>query len=221
MKKTATTCNMETCFLCKHSLEGWTSLISSHKKNFHFKKGASIFEEGQPVTGIFFLYEGIVKVHKQWETDKELILHFAKKGDMIGYRGLGDMKLYPVSATALDTVTVCFIELPFFESSLKVNHTLTLFLLKFYINELHDAENRMRNLAHMDVKGRLMEALTQLKKKFGVTKEGFIKLTLSRQNLASYTGTTYETLFRVMQELVKGKNIKLKGKHIRVLKELK
>jgi CRP-like cAMP-binding protein len=221
MKKKEVCCDLKTCFLCKHSLDEWLPLIGAQKKNLEFKKGEVIFEEGQPVAGIYFLFNGIVKVHKRWGREKELILHLAQKGDMIGYRGLGDQKTYPVTATALQPTTVCFIELAFFESTLKVNHLLTYQLLKFYTNELQEAENRMRNLAHMEVKGRIAATLLLLKKRFGQGKDGFIRLIISRQDMASFAGTTYETLFRSMNELANDKIIRITGKKIGIIKEAK
>ena len=77
----------------------------------------------------------------------------------------------------------------------------------------------MRNLAHMPVKGRIANALLYLQQKFGVTSEGSIDIILSRQDLASYTGTTYETLFRVMNELAEENSLKMIGKNIFILNE--
>ncbi len=219
MKKPAAACDLKTCFVCKYSLKGWLPLIETHRENRLFKKGEPIFSKGQPVQGIYFVYTGIVKVYEQWGKEKELILHFAKKGDILGYRGLGDEKIYPVTAIALEPVTVCFIELSFFESSLQVNHPLTYQLLKFYTNELQAAEKRMRNLAHMEVKGRVADMLLLLQKRFGQHKDGFINITLTRQDMASFAGTTYETLFRVMNDLATDKLIKISGRKVGILKE--
>jgi CRP-like cAMP-binding protein len=82
---------------------------------------------------------------------------------------------------------------------------------------LKESEKKMRNLAHMPVKGRIAQALLNFNAKFGTTEDGFIDLTLSRQDLASYTGTTYETVFRIMNELVLEGCLELSGKNIRVL----
>ena len=91
--------------------------------------------------------------------------------------------------------------------------------MMFFASELKESEKRMRNLAHMSVKGRVANALLFLKQKFGTTAEGHIDIVLSRQDLASYTGTTYETLFRTMNELIEENAIKLDGKNILVLQE--
>jgi CRP-like cAMP-binding protein len=219
MKKAAHTCDLQSCFLCSRCKPDWRHAIGNNKQNISFKKGSLIFEEGGAVTGIYFLYKGRVKVHKQWGSDKQLILHFAKEGDMIGYRGLGADRTYPVTATALEEVIVCFIDLVFFETTLQVNPQLTYSLMQFYANELQAAEQRMRNLAHMEVKGRVAETLLMLKNNFGQRDSGSIDITLSRQDMASYSGTTYETFFRVLNDMVKEHIISLDGKTITILQE--
>jgi CRP-like cAMP-binding protein len=221
MKRANNNCDLKSCFLCKGCLPDWLPAIEAHKKNESFKKGTIIFEEGDAVKGLYFLFKGRVKVHKRWGQDKQLILHFAKEGDMLGYRGLGKEKVYPVTATALEEAVVCFIDIPFFESTLQVNHQLTYDLMQFYANELQDAEKRMRDLAHMEVKGRIAETLLMLKENFGQDKAGDINISLTKQDLASYAGTTYETFFRMANELVKEKMIKISGKNIAILKETK
>ena len=91
--------------------------------------------------------------------------------------------------------------------------------MMFFASELKESEKRMRNLAHMNVKGRIANALLYLKQKFGTESNGFIDLSISRQDLASYTGTTYESLFRIMNELVAENAIYTDGKKIRILKD--
>jgi len=221
MKNASNRCDLESCFLCRSCLKEWLPAIEAHKQNLLFKKGEIIFEEGNPVKGIYFLYKGKVKVHKRWGSEKQLILHFAKEGDIIGYRGLGNEKVYPVSASALEEVILCFIDIPFFETTLQVNHKLTYTLMQFYANELQYAERRMGNLVHMEVKGRVAETLLMLERDFGQNSEGFINITLTKQDLAAYAGTTYETFFRMINELEKEKIVRFSGKDIAILKKSK
>ena len=202
MKSNKHQCDLKSCFLCTLCLKEWLPAIDTHRKIIHAKKGTLLFEEGQPVKGIYFIYEGKAKVHKKWGTDKELILRVAGKGAILGHRGLGKSTVYPVSGTALEPVTLCFIDLDFFQATLKVNHDFAFQLMMFFAEELQESEKNMRNLAHMSVKGRVAQALMMLRQKFGATPEGFIAITLSRQDLASLAGTTYETVFRIMNELV-------------------
>jgi CRP-like cAMP-binding protein len=212
-------CDLQRCYFCRSVLKDWIPAVSVNRTNYKFKKGELLFKEGEEVKGIYFVYSGMVKVHKKWSGDKELILRFADRGAIVGHRGLGGDNYYPMSATALEPTTVCFIPLDFFMSSLKVNHDFTLNLLNFFAAELKESEKRMRNMAHMSVKGRLAYALLLLKNKFGVSKENYIDIILSRQDLASYVGATYETVFRTLQELSTDNIISLTGKHISILNE--
>jgi CRP/FNR family transcriptional regulator len=220
MKKSKEKCDLKSCSFCRLCLKEWLPAIDANRQTFKANKGEVIFNEGEKVTGIYFVYDGAIKVHKKWG-DKELILRFAKKGDIFGHRGLGNDIYSPISATAVEPSTVCFIEIDFFLASLKVNEEYLFQLLMFFADELKVSENKMRNLAHMPVKGRVAQALLTLRQKFGTQKDGFIDLTLSRQDLASYTGATYETVFRVLSELAEENAIKQSGKNIGVVDEKK
>jgi CRP-like cAMP-binding protein len=214
MKKLKTGCDVGTCLLCKLCQKEWIPAVAAHRTNYKVEKGEMIFREGDAVKGIFFVYEGAVKVHKHWGEDKELILRFAKKGAIIGHRGLGKDLVYPVSGTAINATTVCFVELDFFQASLKTNHTFLYELMQFFATELKESERNMRNLAHMPVKGRIAQALLTLEEKFGTSEDGFLKIILSRQDLASFAGTTYETTFRILNELSEEKAVAVDGKRI-------
>lgn len=212
-------CDLKTCFMCQLTLKEWHPAIESYKRNFIAKKGEVIIKEGDPVSGVYFVTSGNVKVHKQWG-DKELILRFANDGAIIGHRGISSsISTYPISATALETTKLCFVDIDFFKTTIKVNQEFAYGLLMFYADELHASEKKMRNLALMSVKGRLAVAILGLRDQFGLDAEGFLNLALSRQDLAAFTGATYETVFRTMNELLAEKLIIVKGKQIGILNE--
>ncbi|WP_285056287.1 Crp/Fnr family transcriptional regulator [Pedobacter ginsengisoli] len=218
MKK-HTSCDMQSCLMCQLALKEWKPAIDAHKKNFKAKKGEQIITEGEPVHGVYFVTSGNVKVHKKWG-DKELILRFANQGKIFGHRGLGSKSsVYPISATALEETTICFIDLEFFMATLKVNHDLAFNLMMFYADELQESEKRMRNLALMSVKSRLAVALLNLKAQFGVDVNGSIDVDMSRQDLAAYSGATYETVFRTMNDIMQENLITLNGKRICIVNE--
>ncbi|MBC7537161.1 Crp/Fnr family transcriptional regulator [Pedobacter sp. JCM 36344] len=221
MEKTKYKCDLDTCFLCTNCVSDWKPAIESNKKNYRVKKGQNIFKEGDPVTGIYFVYEGIVKVHKKWDNEKELIIRFAKKGDILGHLGLEGNFIYPVSATALDKVTVCFLPMDFFQSSLNINNGFAIKLMRFFAGELQNSEKQMRNLAHMPVKGRVAQAVITLKTQFGIKGDGVINIEVSKQDLASFSGAAYESLFRTINDLVADNIILVAGKSISIKDEVK
>ncbi|WP_196990043.1 Crp/Fnr family transcriptional regulator [Panacibacter microcysteis] len=83
------------------------------------------------------------------------------------------------------------------------------------------AEKSIRDLALMDVKGRVADTLFMLYKKFGQDDEGYNNITLTRQDMASFAGTIYETFFKITNELVKQKIIRYAGKLVKLLKPIK
>lgn len=200
--------------MCRNCLKQWQPAIAANKVNLKVKRGEVIFNEGDEVKGVYFVYDGVVKVHKKWGPDKELIIRFASKGAIFGHRGLGGNNVYPISATALEDGIVCYVDTEFFESTLKVNTEFTYNLMMFLVSELQESEKKMRNLAHMSVKGRVAQALVSLRDQFGKKEDGSINIELSRQDLASYAGATYETVFRVLNEMLKENLIKTSGKKI-------
>jgi CRP/FNR family transcriptional regulator len=217
MKSKRTVCDLKTCFLCRNCEREWLPAVEANRRNLYFKKGEIIFREGEPMKGMFFVIEGNVKVHKKWGADKELIVRFACTGDILGHRGLGNDTLYSVSATALEPVAVCFIDLDFFHASLKMNQAFLFKLMMFFAEELKVSEKKMRDLAHMQVKGRVAWALISLREKFGEDAAGNINMRISRQNLASYAGTTYESAFRILNDFTEKHIIQVSGNSISIL----
>jgi len=217
MNKPQKGCNLEKCFLCSNTVPEWRETINLHKQNLKFKKGEVIFSEGEPVTGIYFVYSGTAKVHKKWGDDKELIIRFAADGAILGHRGLGSKMVYGVSATAVEPLIVCFVDIKFFEASLKTNSDLSYKLMVLFAEELDISERKMRDLAHMPVKGRVAQALLSLEEQFGKDAEGYINLTLSRHDLAAFSASTYETVFRVIIDLKKENIVTVTGKQIRIV----
>ena len=125
----------------------------------------------------------------------------------------------PKIETAIEAGLVCYIAMDFFESTLNINNNFTRQVMGVLANDLQESEKRMRNLAHMPVKGRVAQALINLQNQFGKTDEGYINIELSRQDLAAFTGAAYESLFRVMNDLVEDKLIAVSGKSILITDE--
>ncbi|MFI5193106.1 MAG: Crp/Fnr family transcriptional regulator [Chitinophagales bacterium] len=205
------------CFLCRYAVTAWQPAIEANAIRKNFKRGEHLFKEGDPVMGFYFVHTGKVKIHKRWGDYKDLIIKFASKMDILGHRGMVGIESYPISATAIEDCSVCFITTDFFNATLLVNHELAYKMVLFYADELHRAELGMRNMVHMDVKSRIADALLKLKDGFGSDSGGLINCNLTRQDVASYAGTTYETLFKTLHELTEEKVIETAGKSISIL----
>jgi len=189
--------------MCRYVLQDWLGQIDLHRKNIKLKKGEQFITEGDSVRGIYFIQSGLVKVHRNLG-DKETIVRFAKKGDIVGHRGIStEQTVYPISATTLDVTQLCFVELPFFLSTLRINPELSYQLMLFFADELHLSEQKMTQLTQLPVKNRLAWSLLLIYRIFGEKNtNGYIGLSLSKKDLSSYVGTTYETVYRMLGELI-------------------
>ena len=209
------TCDLATCFLCRHCMPEWKEVTAMRKKTLLIRKGKALFTEGEEFKGIFFLYSGVVKIHGPWTDGREMIIRFARGGEIAGHRGLVDI-VYPISATALEDTTACFVGNEFLELSMKANPSLTYTLMHFYAMELQKTEKRLRDITHMEVKGRIAGALLDIFQTFGIDDNQFLALKLTRQDIAAYAGTTYETVFKFFAELTATGVITTSGKDIRI-----
>lgn len=219
MRESNSICDLKSCFLCQRCLPDWLPAVKASKQNVEFKKGEQIFKEGEPVTGIYFVYKGAIKVHKKWDIEKELIIRFSQPGDVIGYLGLGNEPIYPVTATALEPSVLCFLDINFLESTLRVNNDLTYSLMRLLASDLQDSHKSMRDMVHMPVKARVAQSMIALKKQFGTDENGVLKIEITRQDLASYAGVSYETLFKTLTEFTSNGLVQANGKKIIILKD--
>ncbi|MFB6455382.1 Crp/Fnr family transcriptional regulator [Chitinophaga sp. Hz27] len=210
------------CFLSKYSLPEWQAAITTNATIHKFKRGTVIFRETEAVTGFYFIHSGKVKVHKQWgEDNRDLIVKFALAGDILGHRGLGQDHFYPVTATVIEDVEACFISAEFFHTTLLVNHELAYHMVLFYATELQKAEQAMRDMVFMSAKSKMANALLKIQDIFGTDESGAIQSNLSRQEIASYAGTTYETLFKTLNEWIEEGIIAVSGKSITIRDQAK
>lgn len=170
--------------------------------------------EGTPVHGLFFTYKGKIKVVKTGANQREQIVRFAKDGDIIGHRGgFGSAKYYSISAQALEDSILCYFSKDDLKQLLLKTPKLTFDFMLFYADELNESETRVRKLAQMSVKERVIDTLLLIDKKFGST-DGLFNVSLTRKDYAEYSGTTEEQVIRIFSTLKKQGLINAKGRKI-------
>lgn len=203
-------------FLYQNTMPEWWEYIDLKRKILKIKKGNRFIEENEEVEGVYFVEEGLVKIHKHWG-ESEMIVRFAKEGDIVGHRGISlNNSKSPISATAIQNSIVSFVELSVFKVLLKTNNSLVYKLMKFYAEELQWSEQKAGSLVNLSVKERMKIHLFYLKQQFGCDDEGFVKIELTRADLAAYIGTTYESVYRVILELEKEGKVLFDGKKFKI-----
>lgn len=193
--------------------------VSDSKISKKFKKGESIFAEGQKLDGVFCVRGGVSKLSKLSSNGKDQIVKLASKGEVMGQRSVIAEECTNLSATAINDMEVCFIPKEIISNTLNTNPYFSLEVLRHMAHDLREADDVIVNMSQKTVRQRLAEAFIYLKKNYGEDSDGFLVLTLSRDDYANIVGTATESLIRMISEFKKKGLIKTSGKKIGIAKE--
>lgn len=187
------------------------------KQILKFKKGETIFEDGGTPDGVYFLNKGTAKLAKQGVYGKEQILRFIKEGDLIGYRSLLCGEAFQAKAEAMTDVEATFLPSDVFLHLLEVGPRLSFVMLQKIAYELGESSNTVTVLAQKTVRERLAEILLLLEQKLGTDPEGFIKISLTREEIANLIGTATESAIRLISEFKNDGLIEADGRSLKIL----
>ncbi|WP_418262374.1 Crp/Fnr family transcriptional regulator [Flavobacterium faecale] len=209
-------CTNVSCFIKKHLHLEKMQDFAKQKNTFSCKKGQQFMIEGAPIQGLYFLYQGKVKIIKTGIYGKEQIVRLAVEGDTIGFRGFGTRNRYLIGAAALEDTILCNFSNDIMHDILKSIPEFTYDMMLFYAEELNKSENKVKKIAQMNVRERVIDTLLHLYKKFGQT-NNLINVHLSRKEIADFAGTTDEQVTRIFSSLKKESLINIIGKKISLL----
>lgn len=192
--------------------------ISDSKVSRKVKKGEQLFQEGERLNGVYCVRDGISKLSKLSENGKDQIVKIASKGEVLGQRSVIAKEQANLSAMALNDMEVCFIPKSHLTDSLQNNVEFSNALLKQMAHDLKAADDVIVNMAQKSVPQRLAQVLLYLEKNFGADREGFLRTTLSRADIANVVGTATELCIRTLTKFKNQGYISTQGKRIKILK---
>ena len=195
--------------------------INHKKTTIHFQKGEVIFSEGNTLRGVYCLHSGKCKMTKLAPNGKEQIVRFIRKGEMVGHRSVISNSVAHLTVTALEDMEVCFIPKQEILDMFKSNSDFSLGITQSIAEDLDEANSSIANMAQKNVRERLAESLLFFEKIFGVDAEGFISVTLTREEIANAIGTATESTIRLLSEFKKEGYIVLSGKKIKIADKVK
>ncbi len=186
-------------------------------KVLEFSKGEVVFEDGESPKGVYFIEKGTAKLSKSGVYGKDQILRFCKENDLIGYRSLLCGENFQANAEAMTPMTVQFLPADIFLNLLKIDPKLSYAMLQKIAYELGESANTVTFLAQKTVRERLAEILILLEQKLGTDPEGFIKISLTREEIANLIGTATESAIRLISEFKQDDLISVEGRNIKIL----
>ena len=146
------------------------------------------------------LETGRVKVVRETEDGREVIIRIIQPGEIFGGAGGWGREVYPATAVTLEDSRI--LELPSDEFATLVERypDFAMAVVRELGARLREAEARILELQTERVERRIARTLLRLANKTGTKTERGIEIgvPLSRQNLADLCGTTLSTASRVL-----------------------
>ena len=195
--------------------------VSDSKITKKIRKGGAIFEEGDKLNGVYCVRSGVSKLLKLGPNGKEQIVKFATRGEVMGQCFVIAEESTNLSAVAVSDMEVCFVPKEYVNTTLHQNPNFALEVLRHMAHDLKEADDVIVNMSQKTVKQRIAEAFLYLKNNFGENEEGFLTLTLSREDIANVVGTATESAIRVISEFKKKGLIYTLGKQVAIKNEQK
>lgn len=192
------------------------SKVAVRKK---LKKGELLFYSDELSEHLFIVHKGLVKMYRITENGKEQIIRFVDEGDFIGELSLFSKSVTSSFAEAMEHTEICTIHQQDIHQLLLSYPTISIKILEEFTRRLHETESLIEKLNSQDVEKRVASYLIELIENQVVDKM-IIQLPVRKGDLASYLGTSQETLSRRLSTLQNQGLIEMKGQRMIIIKQL-
>lgn len=162
-------------------------------RQMKYKKGEHIYNDGDESEYLYIVHIGRVKIFNLFESGKEQLLRILNPGEFMGEFALFSNKVLDNYAEAIENTEICAIHQSDMQILMKTHPAISLKILSEFSTRLQEVEDLVGQLSNRDVKTRIASYLIKLSE----TKDSYkIVLPMSKKDLASYLGTTQETISR-------------------------
>lgn len=158
----------------------------------HYDRGEQVHRPGER-SGLRIVHRGRVKMHRANESGNEQLLRVLFPGDFLGETTLLTGRPVDSWAVALDASEVCVVGGREIRRLLHERPEVALRMLSTLAARLDDAEQQLASITGASVGRRLAGHLLELAEETG---SPAVRLPSTKKDLASYLGTTPETLSR-------------------------
>jgi CRP/FNR family transcriptional regulator len=188
--------------------------LQENCSDVEFRKGEVIFREGVLSLNIAYIKTGLVKLHMKGPAGRDQIIKVVKAPNYLGIPTTVGDKINQYSATALDSTSVCFINIDTFKNLLLTNKD---FAYQIITDMCHKELENFRNCIYKIQKhtpGLIADALLNFASSIYNSLD--FELPLTRQELADLIGTSRENVSRTLSDFQKDGLIILDKKRIKI-----
>jgi len=194
------------------------STIASHAINKTYPKNSVIINEGDNTNSLYVIQSGKVKAFLSNEDGKEVILTLLKTGDYFGELSLLDNAPRSASIMTMEPCKFSIISKEDFDRSMDMHPEIARTLVAELTSTVRRLTESVRNLALMDVYGRVARTLLDMAE--DIDDKKVINQKLTHQDIARMIGSSREMVSRIMKDLQKGGYITPESKRIVINEKL-
>ena len=181
-----------------------------------YKKGENLYQPGTQSDALYIVSQGRVRIYRLSESGKEQLLRILNPGDFTGELALFNESVHEAYATAMVDTSVCMVKRSDLQTLMLKYPAIAMRILSEFSSRLDQSEKQTTRFATEKVEMRI--ALFLIESLDPQSGSDEIALPMSKKDLASYLGTTPETLSRKLFEFEDAGLIKqITNKRIRIL----
>jgi CRP/FNR family cyclic AMP-dependent transcriptional regulator len=167
-----------------------------------YRRGQTIFTEGEPGRYLVILLRGQVKVVLSTAEGDEAIVALFGPGDFFGEMSLLDDQPRSATVIALEPVEALVLHRQDFRAFLREHVDAAERILAVLAGHIRRLDNQLRRTYFLDLPGRLAQKLLELGTERGIrTAEGIqINLPLTQSDLASMVGASRQRVNRILSD---------------------
>jgi CRP-like cAMP-binding protein len=178
-----------------------------------FKPGDIIVKQDSFSTNVAYIKNGLVKIHIKGPI-KEMIMRIVKAPAYLCLPSTFGDKTNHFSATALENTTVCFIDFDTFKNLIYANGDFAYqIMIDLSRGQLQSFHSCISNAQKHSI-GKVADALLFFSE--DIYQSSSFVLPVSRQDLGDMTGTTRESVSRILTDFHNEKLIELDGKKVSI-----
>lgn len=170
--------------------------IAKASRSKTYEKREVIFQAGDPSEYLYIVHKGKVKIYNLSESGKEQLIRILEPGDFMGELAIFTDEWLTSYAETTERTEICAIHKNDLQEMLKEKPAISFKLLAESSKRLMSAEKAIERLSSQDVEMRLGSYLLELAENKRASTPLKIMLPMSKKDLASYIGTSQETLSR-------------------------
>ncbi len=178
-----------------------------------FPKNAVIINEGDRGDTLFVILSGKVKVYVSDDDGREMILDMHGAGDYVGEMSL-DGQPRSASVMTLESTTCAVLSRDELRAAIGRNPDIAMTIIEKLIERARIATDNVKNLALMDVYGRVARLLLSLAKEEGG--KLVVPDRMTQQDIADRVGASRDMISRIFKDLTVGGYVTVENRQITI-----